>query len=604
LRREQASPLAPHESPATDETARFRAYLDDDWKQWLSEAPETATAVGVRGFDDRWSDDSPTGVETRRRHLARSLEELRSIRPEALPSSGRLEFDLYRDLLENADFGLRFGDDPFPYQFGMPRNLWMPLTQMDGIQTSAADILDLQPRETVRDYEDILRRLEGLSVAVEQNLALLEAGLAKGYSPPRYSIRGVTDQVAGLVPDDPRSSALLKPFSDFPARVGEAERARLVADARRTYTDRVAPAFAKLHRYLTERYLPACRESVGASALPDGRALYAYRVRWQTTTDQTPEEIHEVGLREVARIRAAMQAIIERTGFTGSFVEFLRFLKADPRFYYTRAEDLLDGYRVIAKRADPGLARLFGRLPRLPYGVIAVPEYRAPSSPAAYYIGGAPATGRPGYFYANTHAVGSRPRWQMEALVLHEAVPGHHLQIALAEELSELPDYRRHSSPTAFVEGWGLYAESLGEELGFYEDPYSKFGQLSLEMWRAIRLVVDTGLHAKGWSREQAIDLFRQYTGMTELEVGVEVDRYIVWPGQALAYKIGQLKFRELRAFAEARLGERFDVRAFHDVVLAHGALPLRLLEQRTRAWVEARDRDGAERDLAPSAPS
>jgi uncharacterized protein (DUF885 family) len=586
--------LATSDGPGFEESAKLRSFLATDWHQWLSEVPEIATGVGVPGFNDRWMDDSPAGVETRRRHLARSLEELRAIDRTALPSRDQLNFDLYRDLLKTAEFGLRFGDDALPYQFGMPHNLWMPINQMDGIHTSAADNLDLQPRETVRDYEDILRRLEALPVAVDQTLALLESGLARGYTPPRVAVRGVPDQVLGLIPPDPMASALLKPFSEFPARIGEGERARLVAEARRTYTDAVVPSFSKLREFLVHRYLPSCRESVGVSSLPDGVAAYVYRVRWQTTTDQTPEEIHEIGLREVARIRAQMEAIAGRTGFTGSLPEFFRYLRTDRRFFYARPDELLDHYRVIAKKADPTLARLFGRLPRLPYGVEPVPEFRAPSSPAAYYMGGAPATGRPGYFYANIHDVGSRPRWQMETLVLHEAVPGHHLQISLAQERDDLPEFRRHSSCTAFVEGWGLYAESLGEEMGFFGDPYSRFGQLTFEMWRAIRLVVDTGIHAKGWSRDQAIDFFRQNTGMSELEMAVEVDRYIVWPGQALAYKIGQLKFREMRTFAEQRLGERFDVRAFHDLVLAEGALPLRLLERRVQAWVDEQLQAGA----------
>jgi len=583
----------------SDASGRLRAFFSADWLAWLSEVPEIATAVGVPGFNDRWTDDSPRGIEARRRHLARSLAELRELDRGALSTGDRLNYDLYRDLLEGAEVGLRFGDDALPYQFGMPHNQWMPINQMDGIHSSAADNLSIQPHETVRDYDDILRRLEALPTAVDQTLAQMQDGLARGYSPPRVAIRGVPDQVAGLIPSDAAESALLKPFSEFPVRIGEGERARLRAAARRTYTDRLVPAFSKLHEYLVQRYLPACRETLGASNLPDGIAMYAYRVRWQTTTDQTPEEIHAIGLGEVGRIRHEMEGIVGRTGFQGSLPEFYRFLRTDPRFFYTDRQALLDGYRVIAKKVDPTLARLFGRLPRLTYGVEPVPDFRAPSSPAAYYMGGAPATGRPGYFYANTHDVGSRPRWQMEALVLHEAVPGHHLQISLSQEQADVPDFRRHSAATAFVEGWGLYAESLGEEIGCYEDPYSKFGQLTFEMWRAIRLVVDTGIHAKGWTRDQAMELFRQNTGMSELEIGVEVDRYIVWPGQALAYKIGQLKHRELRTYAENRLGDRFNVRAFHDVLLGEGALPLRLLERRVKEWVEE-----ASRESAPPVPA
>jgi uncharacterized protein (DUF885 family) len=284
-----------------------------------------------------------------------------------------------------------------------------------------------------------------------------------------------------------------------------------------------------------------------------------------------------------------METLITSTGFHGGFAAFNEFIRTDPQFFYGSADALLDGYRVIAKKTDPALGRLFGRLPRTQYGVLPVPEFRAPTSPGAYYISGAPATGRPGYFYANTFKVGVRPRWEMEALTLHEGVPGHHLQISLAQEVEDLPEFRRQTGFTAYVEGWGLYAESLGQELGLYADPYSQFGQLTYDMWRSIRLVVDTGIHALGWTRERAIQFFRENSGKSDQDIQVEVDRYIVWPGQALAYKIGQLKFRELRRTAEQRLGERFDVRAFHDAVLEHGALPLGELESRILRWIDSR---------------
>ncbi len=385
------------------------------------------------------------------------------------------------------------------------------------------------------------------------------------------------------------ASALLEPFRHIPAAIPEAERARLWTEARTAYSDEVVPAFDVLREYFRSEYLPACRDEVGVSVLPMGRAAYRFLVRQSTTTDLTPEQIHEIGLAEVRRLDTAIEELMTRTGFSGTAANFREFLRTDPRFYWSQAAELLDGYRVIAKKIDPELGRLFGRLPRLPYGVRPVPAFREATSPAAYYFSGAPSTGRAGTFYANTYQVGVRPRWEMEALTLHEAVPGHHLQIALAQELDHLPPFRRESGPTAFIEGWGLYAESLGEELGFYRDPYSKMGQLTFDMWRSIRLVVDTGLHAFGWNRERAIQFFREHTGMSDTGIAVEVDRYIVWPGQALAYKIGQLKFRELRTWAEGRLGDRFDVRAFHDMVLAEGALPLRRVEQRTQEWVARR---------------
>jgi uncharacterized protein (DUF885 family) len=346
------------------------------------------------------------------------------------------------------------------------------------------------------------------------------------------------------------------------------------------YTEGVRPAFARLHDFLVNTYVPACRTTIGADALPKGADLYAYNVRWHTTTTKTPKEIHDIGLAEVRRIRTQMDEVIKTVGFTGGFDDFKKFLRTDPAFYYADADALVTGYREIAKRADPELARLFGKLPRTPYGVERVPDAAAPSQTTAYYEPGALAAGRPGNMYANTYKLEARPKWEMEALTLHEAVPGHHLQIALAQELEGLPEFRKNTSYTAFVEGWALYAESLGEEMGFYQDPYSRFGQLTYEMWRAVRLVVDTGLHSMGWTRQQAIDFFAANAAKTLQDITVEVDRYIVWPGQAVGYKMGQLKIRDLRAESEKRLGPKFNLRAFHDLVLSQGAVPLDVLER------------------------
>jgi uncharacterized protein (DUF885 family) len=322
--------------------------------------------------------------------------------------------------------------------------------------------------------------------------------------------------------------------------------------------------------------------------LPDGSAWYAYNVKTRTTTDMTPQEIHELGLREVKRIRGEMDKVIAQSGFEGTFAEFCHYLQTDPKFYYTDAEELLRGYRDIAKRIDPELVKLFGTLPRAPYGVKAVPTYAEKSQTTAYYMRGSSKAGRAGYFFANTYALDTRPKWEMEALTVHEAVPGHHLQISIAQELDDVPEFRRWGGYTAFIEGWGLYSESLGEELGLYQDPYSKFGQLTYEMWRAVRLVVDTGMHSMGWTRQEAIDFFAVNTGKQLHDITVEIDRYIVWPGQALAYKIGELTFKRLRAEAETALGDDFDIRKFHDACLENGALPMDILEKRVRTWIAA----------------
>jgi uncharacterized protein (DUF885 family) len=577
-------------STAQSEAARtFRAYLNEDWKRWMTEYPEMATEVGFPGQNRRWSDDSAEGIERRRKHLHESLAGLKKISRDAQPAEEKLNYDLYRELLETAEESLQYGDDPLPFRNVVPGNVWMPVTQMGGIQQDAAAIFANMPRRTIADYEDILARLEALPKSVEQHLALLQDGLKRGYTPPKLLLRDVPKQIADLIPADPLASALLEPFTEFPAGFPEAERIRLTERAKKIYVSAVAPAFQKLHDYVASSYIPACRENIAATALPNGKASYAFHVRWQTTTSLSPQQIHEIGLTEVKRIRAEMDKVIASTAFKGSFHDFTEFLRTDARFYYEKPDDLVNGYRVIAKKIDPELAHLFGKLPRLTYGVCLIPEFKAPSQTTAYYQPGAPQTGRPGCYFVNTYNLHARPKWEMEALTLHEAVPGHHLQISLAQEMEEQPEFRKHVGYSAFVEGWALYSESLGEELGLYKDPYSKFGQLSYETWRAVRLVVDTGMHAMGWTREQAIQFFKDNTGKTDQDITVEVDRYIVWPGQALAYKLGQLKIRELRTEAERRLGARFNVRAFHDAVLEQGAVPLSVLEPQVTHWIEAR---------------
>jgi uncharacterized protein (DUF885 family) len=461
----------------------------------------------------------------------------------------------------------------------------LAISQMSGVQQWVPDMLSTLPVRTPRQYEDLIARLHRLPLLIDQNIALLERGLAKGVTPPRITLRDVPSQVSDLLVDDPAKSPMLAAFAHFPDGIPETERQRLRQAAYAAFKDEVTPAFRKLHGFLVDRYVPHARESIAMSDLPDGRAWYAWNVRSETTTDLTPQQIHEIGLREVKRIRGEMDQLIASLGFKGSFAEFQTFLRTDPRFFFERADDLLVAYRDICKRIDPQLIKLFGKLPRLPYGVEPVPAYSERSQTTAYYSGGSLAGGRPGTYYANTYDLKSRPKWEMEALTLHESVPGHHLQLSLAEELEDVPEWRRYDNYTAFVEGWGLYSESLGGELGLYKDPYSKFGQLTYEIWRAIRLVVDTGIHSTGWSRQEAIDYFKANAAKAEHDITVEVDRYIVWPGQALAYKLGELKIKELRAYAQAQLGDRFDERAFHDQLLGSGALPLDVLDARMRAW-------------------
>ena len=570
-----------------DAGRKFREYLDEDWKRWMQEYPEWATFVGFPGQNRRWSDNSREGVAARIRHLHESLAKLKSISRETLPGSEQLNYDLYRERLEMAEEGLQHGDDPMPFQGVVPFNLWMPMTQIGGIHQGMPSTLAEMPHQTVADYEDILARLESLPEHVEQHIELLREGLKRGYSPPRFMLRDVPKQIAGLIPADALSSPLLEPFHEFPAGFPEADKTRFRERAKQLYSSAIVPVIQKLHDYVEKTYVPACRESIAATSLPNGAEAYAFHVRWQTTTKLTPLQIHEIGLSEVKRIRAEMDQVIVSTGFKGRFHDFTEFLRTDPRFFYDQPDDLVNGYRIITKKIDPELAHLFGKLPRLPYGVCVIPDFKAPSQTTAYYQPGSPPAGRPGCYFVNTYNLSARPKWEMEALSLHESVPGHHLQISLAQEQEGQPEFRKHSGYSAFVEGWGLYAESLGEDLGMYKDPYSKFGKLSYEMWRAVRLVVDTGMHSMGWTRQQAIDFFRENTGKTDQDITVEVDRYIVWPGQALAYKIGQMRIRELRAEAEKKLGAKFDVRKFHDAVLENGAVPLNVLEAHMKQWME-----------------
>ncbi len=586
------------QSGATKEKAatgqRFRVFLTEDWERWMQDYPEMATAVGFPGQNRHWTDESPAGFDARVKHLRESLATLQNFKKESLPASEQLNFNLYRELLETAVEGLQYGDDPMPFRGVTPANRWMPLNQMGGIQQGAAETLATMPREKVSDYEDMVARLEALPSVVEQTLGNLQEGMKRGYTPPKITMRDVPKQVTDLIPADPLKSALLEPFTEFPAGFSAADSSKLTDRAKRMYSSSIVPAFQKLHEYLVAKYIPGCREDIAATALPDGKAAYKFHVHWQTTTRLTPEQIHEIGLTEVTRIHGEMDRVIQSVGFKGSFHEFTEFLRTDPQFYYEKADDLVNGYRIIVKKIDPELAHEFGKLPRLPYGVTPIPAFKAPSQTTAYYQPGAPPAGRPGSYFVNTYNLAARPKWEMEALSLHESVPGHHLQISLAQEMEDVPEFRRHIGYSAFVEGWALYGESLGEDLGMYKNPYSKFGQLSYEMWRSVRLVVDTGMHSKGWTRQKAIDYFRENTGKTDQDISVEVDRYIVWPGQALAYKLGQLKIRELRDEAEQALGAGFNVRSFHDAVLEEGSVPLDILEVHMKSWLAEQTRKQA----------
>jgi uncharacterized protein (DUF885 family) len=461
---------------------------------------------------------------------------------------------------------------------------FVPLTHLDGIQV-VHQLSDSLRFETEKDFEDWLARLDTFPAYLHQTIDLMKLGRETGRLLPQIVMQRVVSQISRQIVSDPRDSPFFRPFLRLPAAMEEATRHRLAARAEELIRRNIVPGFRVLESFYNEEYLPACYRKVGIWQVPGGAAIYRHRVRYFTSSDSTPEEIHQLGLKEVARIRDEMAKIMGELGFEGSFQDFLQFLRTDPQFYYDDPRALLTSYRELCKRIDPTLVKLFGVIPRLPYAVEPIREEIAPDTTTAFYLEPAADGSRPGIYYVNLYRPEVRPKYEMEALSLHEAVPGHHFQIALAMELQNLPAFRRYGSYTVFDEGWALYAESLGTELGFYKDPYSKFGQLTYEMWRAVRLVVDTGMHARQWSRQKAIDYFLENAAKTKLDVVNEIDRYVSWPAQALAYKIGELKIKELRSRAEAQLGSRFDVRAFHDMLLQDGSIPLDVLEKKVNDW-------------------
>ncbi len=560
--------------PKESDNDRLIRLFELEWSYRMAENPIGATYEGYPGYNHLWPDLSLEAVERRRGDWHHWRTALASIDPIQLDPEDRLNYDLFEFYLNDGLEGARF-----------PTSL-LTVSQMDGVHHWVPDILNIMPVSSPAHHDDILARLDAVPALIDQVIALLEKGVKIQVTHPASIIADVPDQIQNLITENPLDSPVLAILKKLPSSVDAAARKKLVDSAVSLYSGKVAPAFQKLLKYFADKYLPACRQTIACSDLPDGRQWYEYVVRNYTTTDLTPDEIFKIGESEVARIRAEMDKVIKASGFTGTFEQFTDFLRTDKRFYFDKKEDLVREYRDISKRADPELAALFGRLPTLPYGVAVIPSYAEQSQTTAFYQPGSLIAGRPGYYYVNTYDLKSRPKWEMEALTLHEAVPGHHLQIALSQELENLPNFRTRGWITAYGEGWALYAESLGEEMGFYSDPYSKFGQLTYEMWRAIRLVVDVGMHWKGWTRQQAVEYMLANSGKAGHDVKVEIDRYIVWPGQSLAYKIGELKMKELRKYAEDKLGGRMSLRDFHDAVLCHGAMPLSILEKQIKAWV------------------
>jgi len=562
--------------------AALHAFFEREFINAIEESPEIGTYLGLEGYDHRVTDLSPEAVARRNARIDRAMAELRRFDPAKLDRQDRISRavmleQLERSARERAFYpGLPFG----------PADGWSRVTSMEGPQFTLAFVVRATRFRGTADYENYLKRLAALPRQLQQEVALMRAGMRSGWLPPRAAMQRVPGMLETFAGADVTATPLWRPFEEFPSAVPSAERERLVAAGRHLLAGRVHPAFAELKRFLEAEYIPACREQLGASTLPGGPAYYAHLMRSRTTTALNADEVHALGLSEVARIRAEMDKVIAATGFKGTFAEFNEFLHKDPRFFFTRPEERLRAYRDIAKRADAELPRLFAELPRMPYGIRAMEAFEGDNSD--YYSSPAMDGSRAGFFSANVNNLEKRPSWEMEATLLHEAVPGHHLQSARALELGDLPRFRRAGGFTAYSEGWGLYAESLGFEMGFYKDPYQHFGRLSLEMLRAVRLVIDTGIHAKGWTREQSIRYFVDNGAGGADYAAAEVDRYIVLPAQALAYKIGELRIHALRKRAREALGERFDLRRFHNALLDDGPLPLSILEARVDEWIAA----------------
>ena len=568
------APKAADAQRARDARARLHALFDEAWAFELREDPLFATNVGEHRYNDRLPSVTKED-ETRRARARRAmLERLRAIDRAALSSQDRVSYDM---------FGRRLRDAVAEFEYG---GYLIPITVDQGFHIEFAQLPSRVPLATARAYEHYIARLRAFPNYARQHISLMREGVERGFTMPRVTLEGYEVTIATHVVDDASKSVFYRPFEAFPTTVPASEHDRLRAAGRAAIADSVVAGYRAFLEFMTKEYIPRARMTLGASELPNGRAYYAHLVRRYTTLELSPEEVHRTGVEEVRRIRGEMDEVMRQAEFSGDFAAFLQFLRTDPRFYAKTPEELLKEAAWIAKRMDGQLPSLFKTLPRLPYGIQPVPPHLAPKYTAGRYVSAPTGSIRAGYYWLNTHALESRPLYALEALTLHEAVPGHHLQYALARELEGLPKFRRFASIPAFSEGWGLYAERLGLEAGFYTDPYRNFGRLTYEMWRACRLVVDTGIHSMGWTRQQAMDFLASNTALSLHEVRTETDRYISWPGQALAYKMGELKIRALRREAEQALGARFDVREFHDAVLRNGSVPLPVLEDEVREWV------------------
>ena len=553
-----------------EDQEKFTAFLDEYWEYVIDQNPTFASLLGYEGYDDKVSSNSISEFYKNRDFEKYVIDVLEKINPESLTEDDQLN---YRLLLLSNETDLESRSYP---------GFYMRLNQRGGVQ----DYYDLASRlklESIQDHRNWFERVKSYSQNVKNSLDINREGLEKGYTQPKHIVRKVAEQIDSMTSKKTEENPYFKSFSKLEAMNSD-EAKELLAEVKEFIEDELMPSYKELSTFLKNEYIPNSRDSIGLSGVPDGKAWYEFKARSFTTTNLTPDEIHELGLKEIKRIRKEMEDVIKEVEWDGDFRSFLDFLRTDPQFYYETGEELLAAYRAMAKKIDAYMPTLFNKFPRAPYGVIEIPMETAPYTTTAYY--NSPSAGRPGYFYANLYKPETRPKYEIPVLTVHEAVPGHHHQLSLTQELENVPNFRKYSGFTAFIEGWGLYSEQLGESMGIYDDPYDKFGQLTYDMWRAIRLVVDTGMHYKDWSRDDAINLFLENTAKTQLDIENEVDRYIAWPGQALAYKIGQLKIMELRDKAKESLGEDFDIKTFHDHILSFGSIPLNVLEEKVDEFI------------------
>jgi uncharacterized protein (DUF885 family) len=560
-----------HETAATQ---TLHHLFQSSWDRSMRENPLYASDLGDRRYNDQWPDTSMTALQRYHAEDQADYQALLKIDRSQLSPQDKVSYDLFKWQHEDGEESWKFHEYLFP------------LNQLGGIQT-VGDYAQSLRFTTLKDYQDWLKRLQTFAPYMDQTIALLQQGVDQGYTLPKVVADRIPQQIEANIVSDPAKSVFYLPFKNMPDSIDAATAKQLQSDARTAIADVIVPAFKRLDVFFDKTYVPHARTNLAATSLPDGKAYYAYLVRHFTTTDMTPEQVHQLGLKKVAEIHQQMLDIIKQVKFKGSFADFLHYLRTDPKFYYKNPDDLLEAYKAQAKTIDPLLVTEFHKLPRIPWGIKIIPEDQAKNTYPAYSYPPAADGSRAAYMYVNLYKPETRPIYEIPVLTCHEGRPGHALQLSLATELTGLPDFRRFGYYNAYGEGWALYTEVLCGEMGLYDTPYKKFGALSYQSWRAVRLVVDTGIHYFGWTRKQAVDYMKANTALTDQNINTEVDRYIAWPGQALSYMIGELTILKLRDEAKQKLGDKFDIKAFNDEILSNGTLPMSVLEKEVREWMD-----------------